>query len=925
MNDEDTAGSARHFLSNGVPTGQWRLAYDAALGLALTDNKAAARLLTATAEAALHIGDPIGALLAYRSAILLHARYDASEGSAAARSAMDALNSIADTATWLHESSDLQNAMTAAGVTAEGIDLARFVTRVTAALPPSAEARLVHAQALINLASAMTKAGCYLEALPLLAEATEHAPAEAYELNGNIQYVLGLAHAELNHIAEARRAYARARAAFMTAGADPVNLAYVDRMDAAALARTGRYPEALPHFERAYDSMSEHGTDEEACRTLVGLVHARYQLGIRFTSAELDDYETRAVRLSPSESVAMGLNLANIAHRQHDNVRVDRLYRSFAKRARDMDMRVDAAKLDSSYSVVLRGRGELEAAIALNRAAAAVFHQAGMLREVANADNNHALLLEEKARAFLGSDEPRSRALRDAAADNALSAINALDALRHSLPQSADRRALILNAYPEVFSVAIAACFRARRFEEVAALVEKSRVQPVLGQDAEGFIEPAPVAARPGARAVGGSGPSVVLAAIAEGQLGPGSAWIGWWSNGDRLVRSRSLQTEVDVESGPFDQMAVDLLAAALPVVLPVDEDAAGGDGQIAQLLAVWRAASGPLVNDSVLARNLETLIVPACRARLLANEAVAGMMRKTCDQLLWPLSAMLFAERWRSELIEAATPIQRPGVVIAPPPEFGRFPWAVLPLSDPDDGPAIHLLEVTDIFVGLPASLASGLPKVLPTARRAPGAGVVIADSLSDLPYARRLIPDGMTILGPAGSAPATRAELWAALQVGQELLVVNGHVSPGSVVDPASSALMLISSTGDPDPMTVGEFADMGVPSWCVILGCDGAGAATGTEWTGLATGLVWGGAREVVTTTVPVIDDYRAVRLDAELLASIREHGPASGLLAWQRRMLSRWRKNPGDAASAPYRWAEIVVLKSSANEIESVSVK
>ena len=537
-----------------------------------------------------------------------------------------------------------------------------------------------------------------------------------------------------------------------------------------------------------------------------------------------------------------------------------------------------------------------------------------MLRELANADHNRALLLEEQARESLPSAELRAASLRNAAADSALAAVGTLDKLRHSLPEAADRRGLLVNAYPQVFTVAIAACFRAGRLDEVAALVEKSRVQPVLRKDGVGFIDPAPVAARRSARAVGGSGTTVVLAEVAKGQLGPGSAWLGWWSDGNQLVRCRSRPEDVDVENSPFDASALDLLAAALPVVLPGDEAAADGDQQLAQLIALWRAASGPLLNDPGVVRSLDKLIPRRIRAEVAAKEVVAAVSAVTCDELLWPLSAMLFAEEWCADLIEAADGNNRLGVIVAPPPVFGRVPWAALPLSDPHAGPVLHLVELADILVGLPASLAVGLHQVPKTVPRSRGAGVILADSLGDLPFAGRLAVEGMTVLGPAGCAPATRTELIALLDAGQELLIVNGHVRPGSAVEPASSALILISPNGQSDAMTVADFADIGVPLQCVILGCDGAGAATGTEWTGLATGLVWAGARQVVTTTVPVVEDQLTATLDTQLLGSICSHGAVQGLLIWQRTMAARWRDDPFNPANAPYRWAETVAVRS-----------
>jgi tetratricopeptide (TPR) repeat protein len=909
-------------LTEGVPSAEWRRARDVAISLESSDEKAAAQLFIAAADAASEAGETVEAVRLARNAMLLYARNDLFSASAAAKAAVGKLADVAGTSAWLGEAGDLQIAMGAVGITDMSIDLARTITAVTSGLPGSAEGKTAHAQALVNLASALIKAGRHAEALPVLAEAASHAPSNAHELIGNLEYTVGLAHAELNHVADARQAYARSRTAFMSAGADPINLAYVDRLDAAALARTGRYEEALPLFEQAHAIFAEQGKPEDVDRTVVGLVQARFQLGQPVSPEDLDAYEATALRLTPSESVAMGLNLANIAHRQHDASRADRLYRTFAQRARDMGMPVDAAKFDSSYAVVLRGRGDLDAALALNRSAAAVFAEAGMLREVANADHNHALLLEEQARAVLPSDPGQAALLRDDAADSALSAISTLDRLRHSLPEAADRRALLLNAYPVVFPVAIGACFRARRLDEVAALVEKSRVQPLLRKDGAGYVDPAPVAARRGARAVGGAGTPVVLAELAESQLGPGSAWLGWWSDGDRLVRCRCRREGVDVESGPLDMSAVDHLAAALPVVIPVDDAAADGHQQLAQRIALWRAARGPLLNDQRVARALEMIIPQEPRDRVAVDGTVAAVMSLTCDQLLWPLSYMLLADEWRASLAEVTASRGRSGLVVAPPPLFGRVPWAALPLTDPDDGPVTRLIEAADVLVGLPASLAAGLQRSFAPATGSRGAGVVIADPLGDLPFARHLAPEGMTILGSAGSAPATSAALAAALKAGQELLVVNGHVRPGSLVEPASSALMLAGPDGGTDPMTVTDFAAIGVPPQCVVLGCDGAGAATGTEWTGLVTGLVWAGAREVVTTTVPVVEDGTTAMLDAELVGSIRSHGAAKGLIDWQKLMAARYRDDPSSPDSAPYRWAQAVAVRSEVHDVSSM---
>jgi hypothetical protein len=351
-----------------------------------------------------------------------------------------------------------------------------------------------------------------------------------------------------------------------------------------------------------------------------------------------------------------------------------------------------------------------------------------------------------------------------------------------------------------------------------------------------------------------------------------------------------------------------------LPVVIAQDLAAAEGDRSRAQLLALWRAASGPLLHDRAAVEVLELLLPSSARVKLAADEIVACCHGLSADELLWRLTSMLFADAWLDELREGAAAGLLGHLVVAPPPLLGRIPWAALPLSDPSDGPPVALIEAADILVGLPATLAAALEHSSATAA-AKGPGLVVADSLGDLGYARRLRPPGMNILGSGGDAPATRASLVAQLNGGPGLFIVNAHVEPGSEDDPASSALLLRGPHNRIDRMRVGEFRGLNVPAQCVILGCDGAGAATGTEWTGLVTGLVWAGAAEVVTTTVPVVDDLVTAELDAELVEEIRRRGASAGLQSWQRYMARRRRQQPADPRFAPYRWAQTVAVQTA----------
>jgi tetratricopeptide (TPR) repeat protein len=907
---DDLLKAAHGLLSAGVEMEQWQKAQQLARVVEPLESKTAADLFVAGSAAAAQAGQAIEAVRMARSGMILYSSSDADRSTVAANHAMAALPRITDPGTWLHEASGLQNDMTAAGVIENGVELARTIVGFTADLPLSDDARMAHAQALVNLASAQVRAGRHKQALLAAGEASTAAPSDAFELIGNLEYARGLAHAELNEISEARAAYGRSRQAFTDAGSDDRNLAYIDRLDAAALARTGRYKEALEIFNFAAGTFRRLNLPEEVDRCAVGIVQARHNLGQHLSAGELDEYEQACHRLSSSESVTMALNLANISHRQHDESRADRLYSTFSRRAKDMGMVVDAARFDSSHSVVLRDKGELAGAISLNRSAAATFREVGLQREIANADNNYALLLEEQAKTKTGDE---ATVLRDAAADSALAAIQALDKLRHSLPEAADRSALQLSAYPHIFTVAIASCFRAERFEEAAAIVEKSRIQPILPAAGSGFVEPSPLAARPGSPVVGGVGTPVILAELCSRQLGRDSTWLGWWSDGRTLVRARSALQDVDVDRGPLNAGLLDLVAAAMPVITRADLTASDGDLGLARRIAIWRAARGPLVNCPALAQEVGTTLLRSTRRRIEADPFVSKATKSQSDELLWPLSEMLLADTLRSDLAKAVETGATGGIVAAPPSLLGRVPWAALPLSDPSNGPPARLIEAADLIVGLPASLAAGLRPTVSRPTRA-GGGVVIADSLGNLPYARRLAPDGMRVLGPGGSLAATKETLLEALRTMPDLLVISGHVRPGSDADPASSALMLATPGGGQDQLTVAEFANLDVPPECVILGCDGAGAATGTEWTGLVTGLVWAGARVVVTTTVPVIEDDIAGRRDSELIDSIRLNGAVPGLLNWQRNMVGHHRTEPDSPEYSPYRWATTIAVQS-----------
>jgi tetratricopeptide (TPR) repeat protein len=900
---------ARSILRGVETPGSWQEIEELAHQVAPSDRAVAAQLLLLACRRAMASGENIEATGLAGAAAYIASTFHPSICREAGDVVLVALERVVDPSEYFQGANELAACFTATGLTENGVRLARVAVARAAALPPSESSAVIHSQALSSLASALIRAEHFADALTVLVDARGAVPADAYEVIGNIEFNEGLAQAAVNQIGKARSAYALSRSAFHL-GADEVGQAYVDRSEAATLARSGRYGEALELYERALETFSRRQLSLEMDQTTAGLLATLSSLGQRWTEEDLERYETLAFSLPPAESLALGLNVANIAHRQQDAARADRLYQRLAQKARELQRPVDLARCESAYAVALREVGDLDGAWRANRSAAARFEDAGLLRESANTDNNAALLLADLARRT--ADDDQRRDMRNQAADHALRAIVRLDAFRHSLPEAADRRALQGQVYPHIFAVAIDACVRVERWDEVASLVEKSRIQPVLTDEGGGFVEPAPLAARPGIKPVGDSGTPIVLSDLADDGGRRLGAWHGWWSDGARVVQCRSQSDRVDVDVRDLEQRTLDLFAGALPVVLPLDLAAAGGDEQRAQLLATWRATRGPLLDDAAAAEALESVLPRSVRAHVRSDPTIAECLAMSADELLWRLTTQLFAAHWLDDLRESGE--SRSHMVVAPPALLGRIPWAALPLSDPSGGTPIQLVEAADVVVGLPATLAGGLRTRSRTRSASKTEGLVIADPLGNLGFARRLQPRGMQTLGYGAPAPATRAALEAALRRGPAMLIVNAHVEPGSDDNPASSALLLRGADSSVDRMRVLDFADLEIPPQCLILGCDGAGAATGTEWTGLATGLVWAGATEVITTTAPVLDDLITARLDAALVEEVRRHGGTDGLLSWQRRMARQRRGQPADPQYAPYRWAQIVALRS-----------
>lgn len=772
--------------------------------------------------------------------------------------------------------------------------------------------REVLAVCLINLATIAIDRGAKNDvaaALELLDEAAKHAEAlnDAARL-GTIELNRGRACSLVGDIAGTRHGHQAALDWYRAAGASSTDLAWAARASASSLADAGQLSEAKRLQLEALQVFRDAGEQQEADKTLVGLVAVRAELGEEFSSEEIATLDGLVRQLPSEAALQLAGNVGNIVRSRGDLEHAARLFEWMRDLCRREGRRAGAAKAELSLAGVAREAGDLDEALTLTAAAQQALSDLGLWREVAHADHNTAVILD----ALANRSTPPQQALLREAATHALAAVASLDRFRHALPTAADRRALLLHTYPGLFSTAMRVCLRAGLLDECAALVERSRIQPVLSSrtgDDEGFTEPAPIAARAGVRAVGGIGAVVALAAEAERLVGASTRWIGWWRRDADLLRAVTGRDGVSIATTDYAQQPLELLADCRARTGDRELAAAAGDPRTAARLALWRAANGPLLDDPALAAALRDTFSASTRRQL---QPACDRLRATgLDEILWPLARMLFGEPLLKTL--AATS-DRARFVVAPPPMFGDIPWALLPLAEPRGAQGCktvsRLIDIADFVVGLPASLAAAGGKRAPRGART----LLIADPTGDLPWTRGLAIEAETRLGH-GHAQASREQVLRALSERDwDILALAGHITPGRVDDPASTALLLAGEADQPAALTARQLGAAGAPPVCIVLGCDGAGAAVGAEWTGVATGLVWAGTTWVVTTSWPMLEDRHSATCDAELVTSVQRHGACEGLWQWQRLQCERWRENPADRAAAPYRWAGTIVTGS-----------
>lgn len=721
-------------------------------------------------------------------------------------------------------------------------------------------------------------------ALDLLREAESNAQSLGLVRSmGNIWFNRGHIFGQLGDYAQADDAYICAESFFNNAGADPVDLAYVARAKAAGAAKIGRYEQAAAAYEQAKNHFLDAGELDEAARSTIGLVMALAMGGTAPTGVQLDRLLSTIEVSRPRDVPDLLMNLGNIA--SHSGHAEDALthFREASRLYRQQGQAFDRIRAAHATAVALRMAGRARAALRLITVVRHRYVAAGQQIKVAEVDHNLALIL-------------RDLGVASAELDAALRAVSGLDRHRHALTSAGDREQLMTRVYPHAFDLALDAAVRLDRNDVVAGLAERARVQtaPRARQFDQGWqLEaPRPIISHPTARPIEGDGDPIELSTVSDLVGGSGAGWLGWVRHRDRLLRVLIRGTTVSVTSTAWPVELLADLTDAYASTTQTDIELAAGDLAAASRRALYRAASGPLLDDVGLADRLR---------KTLPISARTPWTGRVVDSQQALLSALA------SALLPAEVEQHNGRLLLAPPPELGRIPWAALPVSNGLNDASPLLVEHCDIALVPPVGTLSApsTTQVLAASR------LWLADPRNNLPFCRQVPSSGWKVLGGADRPSATRDAVLAAFAEGCAVLVVRGHVRPGTRQDPTTTALLLHGA----DEVSARDLltAKINGPRAVIALGCDAAGAGTAAEWSGLPVGFGRVGADRVVVTQWPVIDDPVQESLDIALADAIDRHGAAQGLWTWQREQAAQWRDDP--VVAAPYRWACPVIVATS----------
>lgn len=693
------------------------------------------------------------------------------------------------------------------------------------------------------------------EALRRLDEAKQLCRDDPQAL-GNVCFNRGFLFARSGRLADADAAYAAAEAAFQQAGSAPRDLAYLWRARGALAGRAGRVTDATAAYQEAVHLFTELGDLDEAATTSIGLIMALATSGRLPDEPALENLLDTVRRVRPDRVPELLMNLGNIAVQRREFDLAERHFANAGRLFKSSGREVDFWRAQHASAVLLRLTGRPRAALRRLREVLARARGLGNEVKSAEVEFNLALVLRD-----LGSPDAGPVSLR---------AFEVLDAHRHDAPSAADRAGILTVTYPHVLDLALEL---ARDDPDlVAALAERARTQTAYVRSTavqERLAAPVPVRARAGRAQVGGAGTEQILSELAEGLGGPGASWLTWVRHKEELLRIHVTPSRSQVTAVPFPD---NLLAELHDATALIGRDGPS-PGPSPQRAALYRIATGPLLADPGLAERLGRGLLPSAR--------IPWRGARSSVEFLTALGAVLIPEdAWAAS-----------AVVLAPPIELGSVPWAAL-LRD-----GRHWVERADLTLAPPASVIGSAPVSESTS----GRQVWVADTLGDLRYCRRTRPR-WEVLASDDAAGVTRAALLSVLESALRV-VVRAHVAAGSAREPSTAAL--VTADGGLSAAELRKELRVGPPEW-VILGCDAAGAATGSEWAGLPIGLAAAGAERLIVTQWPILDDPAQEDLDLELVAQVEGLGLRHGLMAWQRQCARSW-LDTADARVAPHRWA------------------
>jgi tetratricopeptide (TPR) repeat protein len=281
--------------------------------------------------------------------------------------------------------------------------------------------------------------------------------------------------------------------------------------------------------------------------------------------------------------------------------------------------------------------------------------------------------------------------------------------------------------------------------------------------------------------------------------------------------------------------------------------------------------------------------------------------------------------------------------LAVAPCPTVAPIPLPCLPI-----GSGRRLIEAATVQFTASAVFMADLDAYVGKGRADGGPGPLLVgvfdpDPRHPLPNAQQLadaVSAQLKLTGEQATVPALREALAGRVRPGQAgMLVYAGHART-----PATGAALLclakphdgaIDCPHHPccggNPLTAADLCarapwaeefDYPMPGRVLLSACDTAGAraaGVGGEWLALAPSILWAGARLVVATAWPTLEDRRTLELDTAIVDILTsEEDPVAALRGLQVEYLNRWRGGTGLSSGAviqgwsPLYWAPYLAV-------------